>query len=192
MYNHVMKYFPLFLDISEKKFLIIGGGKIAKEKLEKLLDWTENITVISKEFSLEMLNLIKTNNLTYIQKPYFKEVLRDFDIVISAVDDKRLQKQIHQDKQEFNILLNSVDNKDYCDFIFASYIKEGNLTVAVSTNGVSPAFAKELKHYIKKLLPKQTKEFLHELKNDRNNLPKGRKRMEFLSKKVKNFFSQTT
>jgi len=185
-----MSYFPAFIKLDDAKILIVGGGKIANEKLEKLLDFTKDIKVIAKEIEPIMQNLIDKEHLEYEQRPYKIGDIERFDIVIIAVDDLSLQESIYQESRNFRILCNAVDSVKYCDFIFPSYIKEGDLTIAISTSGASPAFAKHFKLYLRTLIPKKITPFLDELKSLRETIPKGKERMELLDKKAKEFFQR--
>ncbi len=183
-----MSYFPAYLKIDDKEILIVGGGKIATDKLRHLLDFTSKITLLSKEYDQDILELSQTNGIKTIQKIYEKGDIDSFDIVIVAIDDIEKQKEIYLEAKSKKILCNSVDAVEYCDFIFPSYIKKGELTIAVSTSGASPAVAKYLRRFIEKFIPKDIEKFLLEMKSLREKLPKGRERMEFLDKKAKEFF----
>jgi len=185
-----MNYFPAFLKLEHSKILVVGGGTIATEKIEKLLDFTTDITVIASHFSDAMLRHIVEHNLPYQTKTYEKGDVRGFDIVIVAVDNLQLQEEIFEETRTMRTLCNAVDSVAYCDFIFPSYIKEGDLTVAISTSGASPAVARELKHYLRRKLPDNIAAFLQEMKEVRASLPKGKERMQYLSQKAKDFFSQ--
>jgi precorrin-2 dehydrogenase/sirohydrochlorin ferrochelatase len=81
-----------------------------------------------------------------------------------------------------------VDSVDYCDFIFPSYIKNGDLTIAVSTSGASPAVAKHLRRFLEHIIPSSISKFLQEMKSLRSTMPKGKERMEFLDEKAKEYF----
>ncbi len=185
-----MNYFPAFLKLDHSKILIVGGGKIATEKIEKLLDFTKNIEVISDRYSEKMLSHIIDNKLFYKTKPYEEGDSRGFDIVIVAVDSLDLQEKIYKETRNSRTLCNAVDSVAYCDFIFPSYIKEGDLTIAISTSGASPAIAKYLKKFIKRILPQTIGSFLQEMKDVRDNLPKGEERMKYLNDKAKEFFEK--
>jgi len=185
-----MNYFPAFLKLDHSKILIVGGGKIATEKIEKLLDFTKNIEVISDRYSEKMLSHIIDNKLFYKTKPYEIGDAKEFDIVIVAVDSLDLQEKIYKETRNTRTLCNAVDSVAYCDFIFPSYIKEGDLTIAISTSGASPAIAKYLKKFIKKMLPQTIGTFLQEMKDVRDNLPKGEERMKYLNDKAKEFFEK--
>jgi precorrin-2 dehydrogenase/sirohydrochlorin ferrochelatase len=86
-------------------------------------------------------------------------------------------------------LCNCVDLQQYCDFIFPSYIKKGDLTVAISTSGSSPAFSRNFKQYLLNLIPNGVEDFLKELKELRTTMPKGKERMQFFDKKVKDYIN---
>src|SRR5574344_444467 len=182
-----MSYFPAFLKFDDKKILIVGGGNIALEKLEHLLNFSNSIELIAKDYNENIKNLIEKNSLKFEEKSYEVGDIKGFDIVIAAIDDFSLQEQIYLETRNYNILCNCVDLQKYCDFIFPSYIKRGDLTIAVSTSGSSPAFAKNFKEYLKNLIPSSVEDFLKEVKALRTTMPKGRERMEFLDKKAKDY-----
>lgn len=184
-----MAYFPAFLKFDDKRVLIVGGGNIALEKLEHLLNFSSNITLISKDFNEPIKALIEKNSLKCFKKAYEKDDIKDFDIVIAAIDDFSLQEEIYFETRAYKILCNCVDLQQYCDFIFPSYIKKGDLTVAISTSGSSPAFAKHFKEYLKNLIPNGIEDFLKELKDLRTTIPKGKERMQFFDKKVKDYIN---
>jgi len=182
-----MAYLPMFYSIDNKRVLIVGAGDIASKKFEKLLDFTNNITIISPRIS-DYLNLKSIEcDINIINREYKVGDVRGFDIVIGAVDNLELQKDIYLECKKEKILCNCVDLQEYCDFIFPSYIKEGDLTIAISTSGSSPAFAKSLKKYLKNVIPNDISNFLIQMRNFRDELPKGKKRMKFLDEKVKEY-----
>jgi len=184
----LMAYFPAFIKLDNKKILIVGGGYIAHEKLQHLLDFTNNISVIALGFSDPMKDLIKENELHYELRPYKEGDIKDFSVVIVAVDDIPLQAEIFSESKNYSdCLCNSVDSIDYCDFIFPSYIKKDDLTIAVSTSGSSPAIAKRLRMYLQELIPDNIGEFLKEMKVLRKTLPKGKQRMNMLDEKAKKY-----
>jgi len=182
-----MSYFPAFIKLDNKKILIVGGGYIAYEKLDHLLDFTKDISVIALELSDEMSSRIKKENLKYEKRAYEVGDIKDAAVVIVAVDDIPLQAEIFKESKEYNCLCNSVDSVDYCDFIFPSYIKKDDLTIAISTSGASPAMAKHLKLYLKDLIPDSISEFLKEMKGLRKTIPKGKERMKMLDEKAQNY-----
>ncbi|WP_415397273.1 precorrin-2 dehydrogenase/sirohydrochlorin ferrochelatase family protein [Sulfurimonas sp. CS5] len=185
-----MAYFPAFLKLDNKKILIIGGGYIAYEKLDHLLDFTKDISVIALDLCEDMAKGIKDNHLAFEQRAYKSGDIKDFAVVIVAVDDIPLQAEIFAESKQYNCLCNSVDSVDYCDFIFPSYVKKDDLTIAISTSGASPAMAKHLRMYLQNLIPEGISDFLKEMKDLRKTLPKGKDRMKMLDKKAEDYIKQ--
>ena len=184
-----MSFFPMYMDMSDLKVLLVGGGAIATEKLEKLVDFTKEITVITKEVSPEAQSLIKDNCLTLFQRLYREGDIQGYDIVIVATDTVDLHKAIYEESRGSRILVNSVDDTAYCDFIFPSYIKRGDLTVSFSTSGASPAFAKQIRYYFQEIIPENVDEFLQKMKSLRSQLPKGKERMQKFEKMVEEYMA---
>ncbi|WP_300364394.1 bifunctional precorrin-2 dehydrogenase/sirohydrochlorin ferrochelatase [Hydrogenimonas sp.] len=185
-----MAYFPAFIKLDNRKILLVGGGHIAGEKLEKLLDFTREITIVSPEISEAVEQMAQTHGLAMHRRPYKPSDLEEIFVVIVAVDNLQLQKEIYDRCQSRHILCNSVDSVDYCDFIFPSYTKKGALTVAFSTSGISPSVAKYLRRAIETAIPDSIAGFLEEMKALRASLPKGKERMKLLDKKAKAYIEK--
>jgi len=183
-----MSFFPMYMDMQDLRVLVVGGGFIATEKLEKLVDFTKEITVIAKEVSIEANQLIKDHCLTLYQRAYKEGDIEGFDIVIVATDSVELHKAIYEESRGIRILVNSVDNTDYCDFIFPSYVQKGDLTIAFSTGGASPAFAKQIRRHFEKIIPDSVGEFLQKMKVLRSTMPKGKERMKYFDSLVEEYF----
>lgn len=185
-----MSFFPMSMDIQNFKVLVVGGGTIATAKLEKLLDFTKEITIITNEVSKEAHSLIKEHCLTLYQRAYKRGDIEGFNIVIVATDTLELHKAIYEESRGSGTLVNSVDNTEYSDFILPSYVQKGDLTVAFSTGGASPAFAKHMRHYFENVLPDSVGEFLEKMKSLRTTLPKGKERMKYFDSLVETYFSK--
>jgi precorrin-2 dehydrogenase/sirohydrochlorin ferrochelatase len=178
------------MDMSELKVLVVGGGFIATEKLEKLVDFTKKITVITLEVSSEANQIINDNGLTLQQRLYERGDIDGFDIVIVATDTVELHQSIYEESRGSRILVNSVDNTDYCDFIFPSYVKKEDLTIAFSTGGASPAFAKYIRRHFEKIIPQSVGAFLQKMKALRSSMPKGKERMQYFDSLVEEYFQK--
>ena len=147
-----MAYFPMFVDLSEKPCLIVGGGKVACRKVKVMLDFGAKVRVVAKEISQELRDLERT--LADSEGPKPMEIKRksfeekDCDgmgLVIAATDDKALNHEIARYCKMQGIMVNAVDQKEDCSFIFPSYVKEGNLIAAFSSGGNSPVLTQYLK-----------------------------------------------
>jgi precorrin-2 dehydrogenase/sirohydrochlorin ferrochelatase len=184
-----MAYFPAFIKLDDKKILIVGGGNIAYEKLERLLDFTKEIEVIAADLSEQMMQTLAKENISYEKRRYNKGDIAGFGVVIVAVDDIGLQAEIYEESKQYKCLCNAVDSVEYCDFIFPSYVKQDDLTIAISTSGASPALAKHLKAYLRDMIPPSISAFLDEMKELRATLPKGKERMKMLDKKAQEYIN---
>jgi len=182
-----MSYFPAFLQLEGKKILLVGGGAIAAEKLEKLLDFSKEITIVAREVGEEVQHLAKDHCLTLLPRPYREREARLYDIVVVATDTVELHRQIFEETRSGRVLVNSVDDTRYCDFIFPSYVKQGDLTVAFSTSGASPAFAKHIRRWFEESLPEGVDTFLDQMKALRSELPKGKERMKRFDRMAREF-----
>jgi len=142
------KYLPIFLDISSKSILIIGGGNIGFQKLKMLLQFTNNITILSKEVCDE----IKKIDVKVILKDYESKDLSGFDIVYACTNNENLNRQIKNDAKKIGLITNVVDNSDLCDFITPAIYKHDNITIAVSSGGTDTSKAVAIRDKIKLLL----------------------------------------
>lgn len=187
-----MSFFPAYFSLENKKILLVGGGAIALEKLEKLVDFTKDITIITKDLTDEFGDFQKKHNIPIKIRAYKKGDINGFDIVIIATNTQIIHKEIFEESRKFRILVNSVDNTAYCDFIFPSYIKKGDLTISISTGGASPAIARRLRKYIQSLIPTDIEDLLKELKELRSTIPKGKKRMRYFEDRADAFMKEQT
>jgi precorrin-2 dehydrogenase/sirohydrochlorin ferrochelatase len=185
-----MSFFPAYFSLKNREILLVGGGFIALEKLEKLVDFTNNITIITRETTDDFLGFATKHGISIEKRSYKKGDIDGYDIVIVATDTVEIHKEIYEESRSSRILVNSVDNTAYCDFIFPSYVKKGDLTISISTGGASPALAKRLRQYIEKLIPSNIVEFLQEMRKLRKTMPKGRERMQFFEEKTDNFIAK--
>lgn len=185
-----MSFFPMYMDMKNLKVLVVGGGCIATEKLEKLVDFTTQITVIASRVEAGAQNIIDKYGLTLHLRTYNQGDIQGFDIVIVATDTVELHKAVYEESRGSRILVNSVDNTDYCDFIFPSYIQKGDLTISFSTGGASPAFAKQIRRHFEKIIPDSVAEFLQKMKSLRSEIPKGKERMKYFDLLTEEFFKK--
>lgn len=144
-----MGYFPFFVDVENQNCLVVGGGVVALRKIEKLLPFNPNITVVSPKVHKEILSI---KNINIIKRKFDFNDLKEKSFVITATDDKTLNKEIYNFCKENNIPVNTVDDKDNCSFIFPALARNNGVTVAISTSGKSPLYAKYLRKKIENLI----------------------------------------
>ena len=149
------KFFPVSIDLNNKNVLVIGAGKIALRKVETLLNYNCNITVITKEILEEkFLELEKNNKIKIFKNQEFKEkFLQDIFLVVVATDNEVLNKNISQLCMSKNILVNNVTSKDDMNVRFMSIYEKDDIQIAISANG-NPKKAVEIKNKIKNIFEK--------------------------------------
>lgn len=165
-----MPYFPAFIDLKGEQVLVIGGGHVAAEKVERLLPYGPQVTAIAPQFVplLQSLgrnsdqNSYKDGNAACGQVRLLHREFRKEDItsgeglpvlVIAATDDHALNAQISEICQKARILCNAVDEKELCSFIFPSLVRKGELSIGISSGGASPAAAIWCRKKIEKEIP---------------------------------------
>ncbi|MCX7857210.1 MAG: bifunctional precorrin-2 dehydrogenase/sirohydrochlorin ferrochelatase [Deltaproteobacteria bacterium] len=146
------KYFPFFLDISGKKFLIVGGGRVAERKVRTLLRFKANIQIVSPKLTKKIEALAQKGLIEVKKKEYDPQDLNHIDFVISATNDKDLNRKVSSDAKSLRILVNVVDAPEQCDFIVPSVVKRGPIVVAISTSGNFPLLSKKLRKDLEKII----------------------------------------
>jgi len=151
-----MAYFPFFVDIEGKGCLIAGGGTVACRKALTLMDYGPDIIVVSPQVTSEMERLIKESGgkLAWRCREFEESDLENMDFVIAATSDEGLNRQISNWCRERKIPVNVADIQEECSFIFPALIKDGGITVGISTGGSAPALAHYLKEKLKEAIPK--------------------------------------
>ena len=162
-----MAYFPFFTDIEGQNCLIVGGGKVALRKAEKLLPYGPVIHVVSPDFA-EEFSAMKTLRLE--RGPFCPEMLEGMSFVIAAANSTELNHRVSALCRERNIPVNVVDDRDACSFLFPALVKRGALSVGISTGGASPSAAIYLKEQINALLPDRLDEILAFLDSARTDV----------------------
>lgn len=153
-----MAYFPMFVDMTERECLIVGGGNVAYRKVMVMLDFDAKVTVVAEDICEELRKLIagdRANNgwfssdaadrITIIKRKFEQKDCDGMEMVIAATDDNALNHEIAEYCKAKGIMVNAVDQKADCSFIFPSYIKEKNLVAAFSSGGNSPVLTQYLK-----------------------------------------------
>lgn len=165
-----MSLFPFFVDLKNQKGYIVGGSKHAYEKILRLLPYEVDLNVFAESFNSDIEAL---NDIQLIKRRLTVEDLNDRPLfVIAADDDADYNHEISRLCKERNILVNVVDDQDYCDFIFPSLIQHGQLSIGICTNGASPATGVLLKRKIEDQIPSNIEEILNFLQKKRPEISK--------------------
>ena len=148
-----MAYFPMFVNLKDQLCLVVGGGMVAYRKVKVLLDFEARVVVVGENICDKIYEIVKKSNQLELQKKCFEDADCDnMFMVIAATDDKELNHHIVGICNSKGIMVNAVDQKEDCSFIFSSYIKEKNLIAAFSSGGNSPVLAQYLKSQEKEIL----------------------------------------
>ena len=140
-----MKYYPVFWDIADKKCVVAGGGEVAARKVKRLLDCGAKVSVISPTLNLELTALKDADIISHNACEYSSQFISGASLVIGATDDEKTNLLVSQDAREKGIPVNIVDDPQKCDFILPSIVERGDLAIAISTCGNSPALARHLR-----------------------------------------------
>ncbi|MRR16621.1 MAG: bifunctional precorrin-2 dehydrogenase/sirohydrochlorin ferrochelatase [Deltaproteobacteria bacterium] len=143
--GRILKYYPVFWDITGKKCVVIGGGDVAARKVSRLLECGANVCVVSPKLVPELTRLASDGLIEHINDDYAREHLYGAALVIGATDDEETNAAISHDAQARGIPVNIVDDPQKCDFILPSLVERGDLTIACGTGGASPALARHLR-----------------------------------------------
>jgi precorrin-2 dehydrogenase/sirohydrochlorin ferrochelatase len=140
-----MRYYPVNLDILGRHCLVVGGGAVGLRKVTTLIDCGAAVTVVSPQVNAALLQLSHQHKITLHQRAYRTADLAGMFLVIGATNNEVLNRQIKNDADARGILCNIVDRPNACNFILPSIVNRGDLLIAISTCGKSPAFAKHLR-----------------------------------------------
>ena len=138
-------YYPAFVDVRDRRCVVIGGGDIGEEKVHKLLECGAKVMVISPKVNDGVRRLVNDDGVGWVQREYQPGDLKGAFIAIAATNDNRVNRQIATEAEERNVLLNVVDVTHLCTFIAPSVARRGDVTIAVSTGGASPALARKFR-----------------------------------------------
>lgn len=137
--------YPVSLDIDGKRCLVVGGGTVAARKIKALLLCGGKVQIISPQGCQPIVNLAESGAITWLQRGYRPGDVKEAFLVFAATDDPEVQKMVAEDAARHHVLLNSADNPPTSDFHVPAKIRRGDLVIAVSTGGGSPALARLLK-----------------------------------------------
>ena len=144
-----MKFYPINLNVENKKCVVIGGGKIALEKISGLIEANAKVEVIAPKVCAEVEELFQSGKINLIREKYSSEKISDGVILIAATNNFELNQKILSDGREKNFLVNIVDSFDG-DFTVPSRIRRGDFLLAISTGGKSPGFSRFVRQMLEK------------------------------------------
>ncbi len=170
VYNNIMAKYPIFLELSNRRVVVIGGGTVAVRKAQSLLAAKARLVVVAEHIDKMMAALCKSKNAELIKSKYSKEYLAEAVLAIAATNNNRLNKQIYKDCQELEVLCNIVDEPEFCDFYVPAVARRGDLQIAIGTEGYCPAYAGHIRKKLEKIFTEEHGRFLTELQTIRQKI----------------------
>ena len=147
-----MAYYPVFLEMKDRPCVVVGGGAVAERKVEGLLASGARVTVISPDLTPALAALREEGRLHHIARPYREGDLEGCEMAVVATDDGAANTEVAREGRRRRVWVNAVDDPDNCDFILPSVVRRGDVVIAASTGGASPALARRLREELEAFL----------------------------------------
>ena len=144
-------YFPAFLDLRGRRCLVAGGGEVGERKARALLECGARVIVVSLTLTPVLAALAASGCIEHRARTFRRSDLRDCVLAVAATGDLRVDEALAAMARRWRVLVNVVDRPDHCDFILPSVLRRGELQIAVSTGGRSPALAREIRRRLEGL-----------------------------------------
>lgn len=148
------RYFPMFVDLSDKNIVVVGGGNIATRRVKSLLQFTRNITVVAPKLSADLLELGKAGQILIQNRQVKRSDFRQAYMVIAATNDWKLNDDIYRICKEEGIYVNVSSDREKCDFYFPGVIMQDELVVGITASGLDHSKAKRVRKEIQSALEK--------------------------------------
>ncbi len=165
-----MSYYPIAVDLQDKKVVVVGGGAVAKRKIDALLQCGADVYIISRELKPGLRRLLEEGKVKLIGRRLIKAYLKGAFLIIASTDDSALNHNVSALAKKMGIPVNVVDRPADSDFIVPSVIRRGDLLIAVSTSGKSPALAKRIRERLGRQFGNEYKDFLTMMGRLRNEI----------------------
>ena len=152
----VREYYPVFFDLEGRSALVIGGGRLALEKVEGLLAAGARVSVVASCVNEELAVLRDAGRIEHLARDYQQGDMHGRALVMAAEGDASANASLHADARAIGVPLNAADDPTNCDFILPAVVRRAPLTVAISTGGGSPAMARRVREELSDYLDAET------------------------------------
>lgn len=149
-----MGYYPIMVDMTGRRCLVIGGGAVAERKVAGLLEVGAAVTAISPQITEKISRWVRQGSIDVLAKDYEPGDLAGYEIVFAATDDSEVNALVSEEAKSHGVWVNAADDAAHCDFILPSVLRRGELTVAVSTGGNSPALSRAVREELESYFTK--------------------------------------
>ena len=171
-YNDLMAKYPIFLELTGRRAVVIGGGAVAVRKSQALLAAGARLVVVAERVNDVLTALCQGKNAELIRSKYSKDYLAGALLAIAATNNHQLNRRIYKDCQELEVLCNVVDEPELCDFFVPAIVKRGDLQIAIGTDGHYPAYAGHIRKKLEEIFTDKHGQFLAELETLRKQIIK--------------------
>ncbi|PYV87937.1 MAG: siroheme synthase [Acidobacteria bacterium] len=166
-----MSLFPIFLKLkSGRECLVVGAGAVAESKIESLIVAESKILVVAPEAGSKVNVWARSGVIRWEPRKFQRSDLENMFLVIAATSSRDVNRQVFEEAQSRNILCNAVDDPEYCDFYYPAVVRRGDLQIAISTAGHSPALAQRLRRQFEKDFGPEYGDWLQHLGSIRKSL----------------------
>ncbi len=173
--NFTMKTYPIFAIIENRPCLVVGGGAVGERKVQDLMDSGARVTVISQGLTPALERLAREGQIRYLDEDFTPAHLDGMVLVLAATDDREVNARVSAAARDRGLWVNVADDPEFCTFIVPAQVKRGDLTVAISTGGASPALARKLRQELQQRFGPEYGPYLALLKELRGRLLSGRR-----------------
>ncbi len=165
-----MSLFPMFMKLEGRRCLVVGAGSVGEPKISSLMVSGAQVRVVALHATAAVADWARQGNIAWEARAFDASDLDGVFLVIAATNSRELNAAIFRDAQARNILCNVVDDPDYCDFYYPAVVRRGELQIAISTNGQSPALAQRIRRELEIQFGPEYGEWLKELGRIRTEL----------------------
>jgi len=165
-----MKTYPIFAVIEDKPCLVVGGGAVGERKILDLRQAGAKVTVLSPELTPALKQLAEAGQIRYLPEDFTPDHLKGMVLVLASTDDRQVNARVSAAAQAQGIWVNVADDPEFCTFIVPAQVKRGDLTLAISTGGASPALARQLRQELQQQFGPEYRPYLALLKGLRARL----------------------
>ena len=170
MGTNTASLFPMFLKLEGRNCLVLGAGSVGEQKIRSLVDCGAHIRVVAPSASAAVREWAERGALTWIQRPFESADLVGVFLVVAATSSVDVNHAIYHEAQARGILCNVVDDPPHCDFYYPAVVRRGQLQIAISTAGLSPALAQRIRKQLEREFPPAYASWLEEIGSQRESL----------------------
>jgi precorrin-2 dehydrogenase/sirohydrochlorin ferrochelatase len=158
-----MKYFPVYLELRERPCVVIGGGAVAERKTLSLLEAGADVTIVSPTLTQKLQELSIAGKINHLQKSYDEKDLSGEFLVIAATNSPEINRRVAQECKKRHLLVNVAVPPEESSFIVPSIVERGELLIAISTSGASPALSRKIRQELEEKYGPEYELYLNKL-----------------------------